>query len=211
MIKYILGNRCYTCNNKNNTDSLICNLCFDEIKYIPELNFICESGDFYFDSVYSLLEYNYMLKKIIHLYKFENIRSFSSLLARLILKRYKKEFFDEYDFIVPVPLHNKKLKKRGFNQTIKILQEFIENERIFTDIFKIRNTLQQSLLNSKKERKENLKNIFEIKENRIKHIRNKKILLFDDIFTTGATLNAMAKPFFYSMVDKIDVLTVGVS
>ncbi len=211
MIKYILGNSCYICDNKINCNDLICDNCLNDITYIPYINFINSNGNFYFNNVYTLLEYNDILKKIIHLYKFENIRSLSKLLSELILKRYSLEFFNQYDYIVPVPLHNKKFKKRGFNQTLKILQEFIDEDKLFNAVFKIKNTKQQSLTKSKLERKENLENIFDIEIKEIKHIKNKNILLFDDIFTTGATLNAIAKPFFYSMANKIDILTIGVS
>ena len=211
MIKYILGNQCLICENKIINSSMICDVCFNNFVYIPYTNFIKSNGDFYFDDVYTLMEYNDILKRVIHLYKFENFRSFSKLLGKLIMKRYDENFFNQYDYIVPVPLHDKKLKKRGFNQTLRVLEEFIDKDKIFTGVFKTKNTRQQSLTKSKTERKENLKNIFEIEKEKIKHIKNKNILLFDDIFTTGATLNAMAKPFFYSMANKIDILTIGVS
>lgn len=209
MIKYILGSKCHICENKINNNNIICDNCLSNIVNIPYINFIKSNDNFYFNNVYTLLEYNDILKKIIHLYKFENIRSLSKLLSELILKRYSLEFFNQYDYIIPVPLHNKKLKKRGFNQTLKILEEFIDKDKVFNAVFKVRNTKQQSLTKSKLERKENLKNIFEIEAGKIKHIKNKNILLFDDILTTGSTLNAMAKPFFYSMANKIDILTIG--
>jgi competence protein ComFC len=211
MLKYIIGNQCYICNNTLNTENLICNNCLDKLVHIPEINFIESNDNFYFNKVYSILENNDALKNIIHLYKFNNIRSFSLLLSNLILKRYSLEFFNNYDFIVPVPLHNKKLRKRGFNQTTKILENIVDKNHIFMDVFKTKNTKQQSLVKSRKEREENLKNIFEINDDKIALIKNKNILLFDDIFTTGSTLNSMAKPFFYSMASRIDVLTIGVS
>lgn len=210
MIKYILGIECPICN-KQLDNKIICNTCLKQIKFIPEKNHIESSNNFYFNKFYTLLEFNKTLKKIIHLYKFENKRKISLVLSEIIQTRYDLDFFKEYDFIVPIPLHDKKFKKRGFNQTIKVLEQFIDQEHIFTDILKVKNTKQQSLLNSREERKANLKNIFEIPKSKIPIIKDKKILLFDDIFTTGATLNAIAKPFFYSLAKEVNVLTIGVS
>jgi len=210
MLNYILGVECPICNSALDND-IICNNCINKIKYIPKLNYIHNNGDFYFTKFHTLLEFNDILKKIIHLYKFENKRKFSKLLSDLIQKRYDLSFFEQYDYIIPVPLHNKKLRKRGFNQTIEVLKKIIDEKYIFTEIFKVKASKQQSLVKSREERKENLKDIFEIPKESIKLIENKRILLFDDIFTTGATLNSFAQPFYYSMAKEIHVLTIGVS
>ena len=210
MINYIFENRCFICNKQTEND-FFCSSCLEDFNFIPYKNFIKYNDNFYFDEVFTLLENNEVLKKAIHLYKFGNIRKLSVFFSKLILKRYKKSFFDKYDYVVPVPLHKKKLKKRGFNQTKKILSEFLEEEKIFNFAFRARNTKQQSLIKSREERKKNIFNVFEIEYDKINLIKNKKILLFDDIFTTGTTLNELAKTFFYSEAQKIDILIIGVS
>lgn len=102
-------------------------------------------------------------------------------------------FPDFNNFIlVPIPLHKKKLKERGFNQAEEIGKELSKflNIPIFNDVLiKIKQTLDQVEL-KKEERQENIRGVFLCQKPEI--IKNKKILLIDDIFTTGSTMEECA-------------------
>ena len=99
-------------------------------------------------------------------------------------------FFDDIDLLVPIPLHKKKLRKRGFNQAEIIAQGISDTTGIPIDM----NGLQRAIANptqTKKgsfERWLNTKDIFIVKD--AECFKNKRILLIDDVFTTGSTIEA---------------------
>ena len=95
--------------------------------------------------------------------------------------------------MVPIPLTKKKLKQRGFNQSEEIVKELSESLKIFfldDCILKIKETSPQIEL-SGKAREENIKGAFLVKNN--EKIKNKKILLVDDVYTTGSTMEEVSK------------------
>ncbi|MDX5669594.1 ComF family protein, partial [Clostridioides difficile] len=114
----------------------------------------------------------------------------------------------KFDYILFVPLHKKRLNKRGFNQEQKIAFNLskIVNIPLLDCISRKKYTRMLYKLN-KKERKEELKNVFVVKEN-VKLINNKNILLIDDIFTTGLTTNEISKLLKLSGANKVFVLTL---
>lgn len=100
---------------------------------------------------------------------------------------------EEIDLIIPVPLHSKKKKKRGFNQSdilargiSKVLEIEVNNSRLLR-----RSHSSTQTRKSKYQRWENVENIFSLKDPET--IRNKHILLVDDVITTGATIEACAQ------------------
>lgn len=132
------------------------------------------------------------LKKAIYVLKYEKIRSLSLILA-LLLKE-KLEDFPKKNFVITfVPLHFKRKNERGFNQS-KLLAEnlsIICKKPCFTLLKRQKYILPQTELN-KKQRQENIKNAFIFIGNQ-NDIKNKVVLIVDDVFTTGATLNECAK------------------
>ena len=111
------------------------------------------------------------------------------------LKNNKKSFdyLEKYDIIVVVPISKKRKKERGYNQSELMLKELsnILNVKVYNNVlYKIKNTIPQSSLN-KKQREENAKGVY--KAINCNKIKNKKILLFDDIYTTGSTINECAR------------------
>jgi ComF family protein len=93
------------------------------------------------------------------------------------------------DLILPVPLHVMRLRKRGFNQALVLSRKLFPQYRKIIDPYTLirhKRTTSQTGLNGK-ERRRNVKNAFKVK--RPDNILNKKILLVDDVFTTGATVN----------------------
>ena len=100
---------------------------------------------------------------------------------------------EKYDIIVVVPISKKRKKERGYNQSELMLKELsnILNVKVYNNVlYKIKNTIPQSSLN-KKQREENAKGVY--KAINCNKIKNKKILLFDDIYTTGSTINECAR------------------
>ncbi|MEK7119951.1 MAG: phosphoribosyltransferase family protein, partial [Patescibacteria group bacterium] len=96
--------------------------------------------------------------------------------------------------MVPVPLHPKKERSRGFNQSFLIAKIVSEYFNIFLDVTslkRIKNTSPQAQIKNKDERLKNMEGAFQVSSG--SDLKNKNILLIDDILTTGATLDACAK------------------
>jgi len=140
---------------------------------------------------------NFIVKKLINQFKYEPYikelsKPLSSLIVTHLINLDKVENFQDY-ILVPIPLHKKKLKKRGFNQASEIAKELSENLKIpvFNDaLIKTKQTPAQVNL-KKEEREENIKGVFLCQKPEL--VMGKKILLIDDIFTTGSTMEQCAR------------------
>lgn len=155
----------------------------------------CMRG-FAFTRAYAAFPYA-KLRKSIHLYKFEGGKELGIPLGRMMadyLLLYHPALAGELDLILGVPLHPKKEKKRGFDQT-RILCEGIAARMglpyLPHGLYRKRHTAPQSLL-SPQERKENLKDAFGTDMD----FTGKRILLVDDIITSGTTCNECAKVLY---------------
>jgi ComF family protein len=130
--------------------------------------------------------------------------------VKLLLK--KAEYIrDRVDFIIPVPIHRKRLRWRGYNQTLLLADELSRLIAIRTIpdlLVKNKNTVAQTTLKSKK-RRVNLKSAFNINEEYVNLIRDKNIMITDDVFTTGSTVNECAKVLKNNGVRKVFVLTIA--
>ena len=104
------------------------------------------------------------------------------------------EFVDNA-YLVPVPLHGKRLKKRGYNQSRKIAEILAKQNPSIRGVLdllaRIKDTPTQTMLD-RQNRVQNVKNAFAVKENALCD-KNAKLVLLDDVMTTGATLNECAK------------------
>lgn len=120
------------------------------------------------------------------------------------------KYIKSYDLIVPVPLSRYRKKERGYNQTYLIVKELAKKDKqiIVEDnvLLKIKNVKPQSSLN-KTQRQYNIKNAFYVQKE--SEIRNKKILLFDDVFTTGSTTNECSRVLKEKKAKKIGILTIA--
>lgn len=107
----------------------------------------------------------------------------------------KEEFYSRCDLIVPVPLHNTRKRERGYNQA-ELLGRVISAELnipIIKDaLIRTRSTPSQTRL-PPEERKKNVRGAFSINKIKAKLLKDKTILLVDDVYTTGATLKECTK------------------
>lgn len=124
------------------------------------------------------------------------------------MKKYV-ELFGSYDIISAVPIHKKRKHDRGYNQSELIAKELAKNipNIIYKNILKktINNQRQSEL--KKEERLENVKNVYQIQNRQI--IENKRIVLFDDIYTTGSTVNECSRVLKENGAKEILVLTLA--
>jgi len=118
------------------------------------------------------------------------------------------EKMTDYDYIVPVPIHSARKRERGFNQSDLIAQginKILKIKIAFDLLKKTKYTFSQTSL-SISERLQNLKNIFVFNEKY--NVTGKKILLVDDVITTGSTLNNCALVLLENKAQQVDVATL---
>ncbi|MBR3697439.1 MAG: ComF family protein [Clostridia bacterium] len=146
------------------------------------------------DYLIYLFNYKKSIRKLILNYKFFNQFYLSKVFSEIIFKNEKLcRILKFYDIIIPVPMHKNKLKVRGYNQAELLAIDLCEklNFKYYKNILiKTVNNKKQSSL-SEKERYENIKNVYKILKP--EKIKNKNIILVDDICTTSATLEECAK------------------
>lgn len=136
------------------------------------------------NNIYYIWDYNEEFKKLIFSCKYNRKKSLAKLIARLIEQEFKFIIQKEkIDFIVSVPINKKRENERGYNQVDEILKQLNVN---YVEIKRIKNTEKMHKLLNEKLREENIRGSFRIESDF--DFRNKKILLVDDIITTGATL-----------------------
>lgn len=119
------------------------------------------------------------------------------------------EIIKTYDIILPVPISKKRYKQRGYNQTELIAREIgkrTDIELVTNCLYKEKNNVPQSTLN-KEDRIENVKNAYIIKNSKI--IKGKRVIILDDIYTTGSTVNECSKLLKQNNVKEILVMTIA--
>lgn len=131
---------------------------------------------------------NSNVRALVHEAKFHNNNEAQILLGMLVQK-YLKDHPNDYDIIIPIPLSKKRLRERGHNQVLSILKnlKFESNITIATDtLLRTKNTRPQTEL-AKEKRINNMNDAFDVSKPEL--INGRRILLIDDVVTTGATLN----------------------
>jgi len=111
------------------------------------------------------------------------------------------------DMVIPVPLHSKRLRKRGFNQSLRLVRTIFPHIPLGIDVLtRTLNTKPQTEL-SMKERLRNVRNAFEAASCLPEGVET--ILLVDDVYTTGATVRACAKTLKKAGAKEVHVFTVA--
>lgn len=152
----------------------------------------CNTNKLYFDRGNSVFEYKDAVRDGIRNYKYKGLYSYGKYFGK-IMADYAKCYMDiDFDYVTAVPLHIKRLRSRGYNQSeilAKIVAKSIEVEYKDLLIRQINTKPLNSL--GKKERLENIKGAFIL--NPKVSVENKNILVIDDIYTTGSTINECSK------------------
>lgn len=144
------------------------------------------------DECLTAVSYEYPWSDCITSYKFGNNPAWVRTFALLLKSAPSVEHaVDEADLIVPVPLSTARLQQRGYNQALEICKHLNRSKTDATLLLRIKDTLTQSSL-SKSERLKNVKAAFAVEPLRAKKLLGKRVMLVDDVMTSGATLFAAA-------------------
>jgi competence protein ComFC len=164
-----------------------------------------------------------VIKKSIGYLKYKNKKYIAEFFAEIIYEKIIEELADLEIFenfknpiLIPIPLSKEKQKERGYNQTELLCENIIKFAQKDNDsnitylkniIHKTKNTLPQARIKNRRERLENLKNAFSIKNK--EEIKNRNIIIIDDVTTTGATLKEIKKLLEQNGAKNIIAFTVA--
>jgi ComF family protein len=206
-------------------DRLLCQECFLRLEFIKtpycsccgrvfpgsgenHLCGDCLQPSWAFDKARSLFAYEEVVAGLIHKLKYSGNMNGLATFRWLIEQSTVVHDLDTPDLIIPVPLHGQRLRKRGFNQALVLVRNLLpqEKDKIKYNILeRSRNTPSQAGL-SGVERRRNLKNAFVV--TRPELVAGKKILIFDDVLTTGSTVNECAQVLKLAGCKRVEILTL---
>ena len=200
---------CGFCNTIN--ESYLCENCREKLKLIQKSKIdIYSSKSTNFIEHFYLYKYENEIRNYILNYKFKEKSYIYITFAQILIEdEIFNKFIKKYDCIIGVPIHKKRMKIRGYNQSELIAREIaVYYKKIFyrNVLKKIKNIVPQSSLN-KEQRKLNAQGAY-IVENKEK-IQGKNVLLFDDIFTTGATVEECSKILLENGALSVGICTIA--
>jgi ComF family protein len=232
MMDLLFPRHCEIClkimNHKNQT--YLCEICFNKIRFIsstaccgcarvfpgaiPSIeDWMCPSclrTKRSYDACHAVSYYEGPIKELLQTFKFARAEYLAGTLREIFMKgMVRKLDWENFDFVVPIPLHPRKLKERGFNQSYILAQTVREvtGLRILRDgIIRIKYSEGQTL-QDKKARLENIRGSFEIRK--FEKLQGKKIVLVDDVLTTGATIQECSRVLKEAGAESVEVLVLA--
>ena len=224
-VVFLYPANCRVCETSLEVTSLpcICANCWQDIQYLeppwcdicgtPNVKGFCDECAVSpppYGKLRSIALYQTTIQQAIHLFKFEKKTGLAQHLIQLINARIPVDCaITEYDFILPVPIHKRRLRERGFNQSTVLAKGIAQaaGVPILTDVLvRHRHTVAQSSLDIEA-RQHNIVDAFKIRTPDV--IRDKHILIIDDVITTGATVREVVNELWKADPAEIDVLTLA--
>ena len=170
-----------------------------------EYCFDCYNKNLHFIKGFPCFKYDRLMSKSISAFKYKGKREYADFYVEEILDMYETTFCElRFNAIIPIPIHKTKYRVRGFNQAeiiARMISERISVPIDTTILIRSRKTLPQKELNDK-ERLRNLEQAFDISESALKKCYD-KVLLVDDIYTTGSTIEACTKKLLSTGIKEV--------
>ena len=220
---YLFPSRCLVCSTVL-VECGLCADCYPTISFTTAYNMCSKCGniktatdifcadclkyDYVFDVARSVLLYDKNSLGIIHKYKFYNCLYFSKIYARWIVDMWS-DFILQYDLLVPVPMHYTSLLSRGYNQSAILANKISRISGVVVDcdvLHKIKRNKNQRGM-SAIDRESNVVGVFGLRKGMC--IAGKSVLIVDDVFTTGATVNECARVLLSGGACNVGVITIA--
>ncbi len=230
VLNFLLPPRCICCGKILDNENSLCPECFQRITFISEpycshcgipfadieninVKMLCpnciKEKKHLFRMERSAIKYDAVSKKTILAFKFMDKTENAKIFAKWLKIAGKDIFTLGADVLIPVPLHYRRLIKRRYNQSALLTLELSKLTKIPADVFsliKFKPTKPQVRFTGKARRK-NVKGAFKIKTP--ERIKGKRVVLIDDVLTTGSTVRECAKVLLSAGAASVDVLTVA--
>ena len=224
--KFILPPTCMACERPTAAPGLVCGNCWSEIRFIEKpycevlgVPFAYELGQGAlsaqaiasppaFDRARAVAHYDQTARQLVQGLKFSDRTDLVPWMAKWMV-RAGMELLQENPKIVPVPLHYRRLLSRRFNQSAELARALAKNRKLQylpQVLVRVRATKQQVGLGAK-ERHRNVQGAFKVPPAHKIDVAGRNILLIDDVYTTGATLEACARALKRAGAKKVDCLT----
>jgi ComF family protein len=173
----------------------------------------CAKGwDQPFESIHALLDYDSTVQACMHQIKYNGKKRFARHLGRILAEFLPDDFFTGIDGFVPVPLHASRHRKRGYNQSSLLARGIVENHPglplLERPLVRTRKTATQTALD-RDARRHNMKGAFGVLPNHHTSIAGKRLMLLDDVVTTGATTAAAVKTLLDAGCVAVKVLAIA--
>ncbi len=219
-IDFLFPNLCHLCDRKLiRSRFVICEECFSKLTQAKQSDLDTFYSEHLVDSdivtnFYSKYIFTMFgdFQKIVHLLKYNGISKVGTQIGNEIGKDLSKlGWFEDINFLIPVPLHRIKEIERGYNQSLMIckgISEFTQKPIKTKIIKRIRNTKTQTLL-SKEERQRNMDGAFMIKNNSV--LKNKNVAIIDDVCTTGSTSIECTKVLIEHGAATVSIITSAIA
>lgn len=170
----------------------------------------CRKTDHVFGYNRSMWVYEDEVQSSLQRFKYHDCKEFGRQFAKELVRYYNSINFHNVDLVVSVPLHKKKLRRRGYNQAYVLAKHFSKDVQLTLapsdGLVRVLNTKAQKALNDK-ERQKNMEDAFIASRG---CVEGKKILLIDDIYTTGATMDACSRALLEAGAKEVYGLSVAV-
>lgn len=221
--KLLFPQRCRFCDTVINIDEKICSRCINNKNEITgkicfqcgckKEDCVCRGRKHYYKAVAAPYYYDGAAGYAVRNLKFKKIQSFADTLAEDMAACLSERFGEcSFDFVTFVPMTAKAVKKRGFNQA-KLLAEGVSaiTGIPFSDMLvKNAETKEQHMLREY-ERSGNVLGVYDVRDSVIKSVNNARILICDDVKTTGSTLNECAKTLMIAGAAEVFCLTATIA
>jgi ComF family protein len=194
------GDYCPRCGRDASRFALLGGVCPD-----------CQGREIHFDGIARSGVYAEALKEMILAFKLAGRTELDSVLGFLGNSALQGSlFYNDIEFLVPVPLHWSRRLRRGYNQALIIAKKLKHpTAKINTDLVRIRHTKSQTIMATPAARARNVAGAFAVR--RRHQLTGRKVCLVDDIKTTGATLNECAKTLKEAGASKVYALVLAVA
>lgn len=220
ILNFIFPSNCITCGRLLvENEFVICTFCFYEL---PRTNFHLDDENQVSQLFWGRINISYATayfyfskggryQKLIHSLKYEGRSDVGIALGRIFGAEISGSVFNNVDVVVPVPLHRKKLKKRGYNQSEMIARGLCESldKPLITDLLKRIDHTDTQTRKSRYDRFVNVSGSFS--SDKVFDLSEKHILLVDDVVTTGSTLEACAEVLLNEGARKVSIAVLAVA
>ncbi|MBI3520326.1 MAG: ComF family protein [Bacteroidetes bacterium] len=218
-LSLIYPRNCVSCGNSLfKHEEQLCHYCY---LHLPKTNFHKQARNpvdalFYgrtpllFASSFYLFTKKGSVQKVLHAIKYKHNKDLATLIGKWYAEDLQEHpIINKADYIIPVPLHSKKFKIRGYNQSEEFARGLSKglNISLNTDVLRRREFTQTQTKKSKYERWENVEDVFELTTPET--FTGKHVIVVDDVITTGATIEACCQILYQIENIKISVLSIA--